>query len=259
MQRIDVIVDGVLFLVNQRSNSDAVWTRIRSRAQTAAKVVVARHKAAPPPPPPPPPHPPPPPSVDLSRVRNLLVFATVTDEGIREALTLPPKWKFLFSADPTYKPSAEVAAHVIAAGRDANAWCDCSGTLPPAAKQMVFEYGLSDWYGQGETSAQFDVAVDAGAKAAIVNLSALTPSQLALVASASVLVVEENYRNVRPVVAPDWRNANAGIGGNCGAVYGSASEGAVYTPVRWQIEKGWFGVNDSWYVEGFQPDDWQAL
>lgn len=207
----------------------------------------------------PPKKPPPPSTVDLSRARNLLVWATVTDDAITQSLSLPPRWRHLFSADPAYKPSEAQVERVIRAGRDANAWCDCRTTLPVAAKEMVRAYGLSDWYGQGENEGEFETALRAGAAAAIVNLSALNDRQLAMVASGAVIVSNENYRNVTPDVRPDWRNANTGVGSNCGAVYASEREGAIYTSAASQIRNGWFGFHDSWYLEGFLPADWQAL
>jgi hypothetical protein len=207
----------------------------------------------------PPPTPPPPPAVDLSPVRNLLVFATVSDDALSEALTLPARWKFLFSADPVYRPTQLQVNTVRNAGRQVYAWSDCRTTMPIESKAMVRSFALDGWYGQGENAGEFDVCAAAGGTRAIVNVSALNGTQLAAVANARILVTNENYRNVNPETKPDWRNANAGIGGNCGAVYGSASEGAVYTSVKSQLMNGWFGVNDSWYCEGFLPADWQAL
>ena len=200
------------------------------------------------------------PTVVLAPVRNLLVWATVTDDAIQQALTLPQRWKHAFSADPTYKPSRAQAGRVQAAGRYTSAWCDCRTTLPAAAKQMAADYQLGGWYGQGENPGEFDVCTQAGGKAAIVNLSALRPDQLALVATAQVLVTNETYYNVNPGLHPDWRNANAGIGGNCIAVYGSASEGAVYTSVQNHVNNGWFNPQtDSIYTEGMTAQDWQTL
>ena len=125
---------------------------------------------------------------------------------------------------------------------------------------MAADYQLGGWYGQGENPQEFDVCTSAGGKAAIVNLSALRPDQLNLVATAQVLVTNETYYNVNPGLHPDWRNANAGIGGNCIAVYGSASEGAVYTSVQNHVNNGWFNPQtDSIYTEGMTPADWQTL
>jgi hypothetical protein len=202
--------------------------------------------------------PPPAPGVDLEPARNLLVWATVTESALLQACQLPPRWKFLFTADPAYRFPREWVAVVKASGHHAYAWCDCHTTLPVACRTFAQEYGLEDWYGEAESAAAFDTAYNAGAPAVVGNLSALTAAQLSLVGQAKILFAHELYLNVHPWEKPDWRNANAGVGGNCGAVYGSASEGADYTPVSSQPAE-WFHPYGSWYVEAFRAADWETL
>ena len=189
----------------------------------------------------------------LNVVRNLLVFATVTDDAIQHACRLGPEWKFLFTADPAYPVSDQQIAAARASGHGVYAWGDCMTTLPPAIMAFARARRMDGWYGQAETPEQFNTADQyLSYKGMIANLSALTNEQLGLVASGNVLVTAEFYKNVQPNMQPDWRGANKGVGGNCGAVYESASEGAVYTPVT-----AYHGACNSWYVEGFREEDWK--
>jgi hypothetical protein len=146
------------------------------------------------------------------------------------------------------------------------AWCDCrppgEGTAYSAALAMVDELGLDGAWGQCETSAEFDHAYDAGARRMVgsINAQVLDDRRLARVASGEVLVSIELYRNIQPGLLPDWRNANAGVGGHCIACYGSDTEGAVYTPVASYRELGYYvPKRDSVYAVGLTADDWQAL
>jgi hypothetical protein len=72
--------------------------------------------------------------------------------------------------------------------------------------------------------------------------------------------VLELYCNLQPSLQPDYRNANAGIGGHCIACYGSDTEGAVYTPVAWYREQGYYRPKiDSVYGVGLTDEDWRNL
>lgn len=208
------------------------------------------------------PKPPPPPASDayLEPARNLLVFASVTDDAIQQACRLPARWKFLFTADPAYRVTDQQIAAVKASGHKAYAWGDCRTTLPVAIRTFQIDRRLEDWYGQAESAQEFDVAYGAGAKVVVGNLSAITPAQLSLVGQTKMLFANELYLNIHPWERPDWRNANAGVGGNVIACYGSTAEGAVYTPVQTYIDKGLFNSHsDSVYCEGLTAADWDTL
>jgi hypothetical protein len=93
-----------------------------------------------------------------------------------------------------------------------------------------------------------------------INAQVLDDARLARVSSGEVLVSVELYRNLQPGQQPDWRNANAGIGGHCIAIYASDTEGAVYTPVTSYRGLGHYvPKRDSVYAVGLTADDWQAL
>ncbi len=190
----------------------------------------------------------------LNVVRNLLVWATVTDDAVQQACRLGPEWKFLCTADPAYHVSDAQINAARASGHGVYGWSDCHTIGPNEGKAFVTARGLDGYYGEGESPAAFDLAAAAKSIGVIANLSALRLDQITHIAFASVLVTAELYRNVQPAMQPDWRNANKGIGGNCGAVYESSSEGAVYTPVT-----AYGGACNSWYVEGFREADWKAL
>ena len=144
-------------------------------------------------------------------------------------------------------------------------WCDCrpdGGTDAAYAISAARTYGLIGWYGQAETAAEFDHALRRGRElglmplAIIGNLTALRPDQLALVANNDVRFINELYRNVMPWVRPDYRGANAGVGGSCVAMYESASEGASRYPLSRYKTEGFFNRGtDSVYTPGSQPED----
>lgn len=201
----------------------------------------------------------------LEPARNVCFFATVADDAIQYFCRLPASWKAAFTADAAYRVTIQQVAAVRASGHRAFAWGDCDQTPPVLIREFAEMQGLDGWYGQAESDTQFDNA-NGGAQlpqALIGNLSALRPDQLSRVAAGDVVFINETYYNVPGNVGaegPDWRNANAGVGGNCLAVYGSSSEGAIYLPLREQIRRGYFdAADDSLYVEGFLEDDWAAL
>ena len=157
---------------------------------------------------------------------------------------------------------------VIAQLRDrfgtVEAWCDCRNpTAYSEAVAMVDELGLDGpAWGQCETTAEFDHAYESGARRMVgsVNAQVLDDARLAKVAAGEVLLTVELYRNVQPWMLPDWRGANAGIGGNCIACYGSETEGAVYTPVANYRAAGLYvPKQDSVYGVGLLLQDWRDL
>lgn len=142
-------------------------------------------------------------------------------------------------------------------------WCDCRDpTAYSEALRMVDDLDLDGAWGQCETTAEFDHAYANGADRMVgsVNAAVLDAARLELVADAEVLLSVEIYCNKDRNLQPDWRNANAGIGGNCIAVYESADEGAIYTPVAWYRERGFYvPKRDSVYGVGLSATDWADL
>ena len=180
-----------------------------------------------------------------------------------------PSWMVpVCTADAGYREwyTPEVIAKLRARFGTVEAWCDCrpagEGTAYAEALAMVDELGLDGAWGQCETTAEFDAAYAAGARRMVgsINAQVLDDTRLAKVASGEVLVSVELYRNLQPGLQPDWRNANAGVGGNCIACYASDGEGAVYTPVTSYRELGYYvPKRDSVYGVGLRAGDWQAL
>jgi hypothetical protein len=126
---------------------------------------------------------------------------------------------------------------------------------------MVAELGLDGpAWGQCESAAEFDHAYESGARRMVGNLSALRDDQFARVDSGEVHLAFELYRNVQPWALPDWRDANAGIGGNCIACYAAEGEGAAYMSVATYKADGYYVTQrDSVYGVGLTPADWQGL
>jgi hypothetical protein len=180
-----------------------------------------------------------------------------------------PSWMVpVCTADAGYREwyTPELIAQLRAHFGTVEAWCDCrpagEGTAYGEALAMVDELGLDGAWGQCETTAEFDAAYEAGARRMVGSIDAqvLDDTRLARVASGEVVVALELYRNLQPDLQPDWRNANAGVGGHCIACYGSDTEGAVYTPVAAYRELGYYVPRrDSVYGVGLTADDWQAL
>jgi hypothetical protein len=180
-----------------------------------------------------------------------------------------PSWMVpVCTADAGYREwyTADAIAQLRAHFGTVEAWCDCrppgQGTAYSDALAMVDEFSLDGAWGQCETTAEFDHAYDAGARRMVgsINAQVLDAARLAKVASGEVLVSIELYRNLQPGLQPDWRNANAGIGGHCIACYASDAEGAVYTPVASYRDLGHFvPKRDSVYGVGLSAEDWQAL
>jgi hypothetical protein len=145
------------------------------------------------------------------------------------------------------------------------AWCDCrpdGGTDAQYAIDAVRTYGLKGWHAQAESAAEFDHALQRGREnglmplAFVGNLGNLRPDQLALVAHGDVKFVNETYYNVMPWIRPDWLGAQAGVGGNCVAMYESATEGAQRVALATMRADGRFNRgSDSIYTPGSQPED----
>jgi hypothetical protein len=202
------------------------------------------------------------PAVSSAQARIFLAQSPI------DCLAAPPWMVPVCTADAGYRRwyTRDVIAELRSHFGAVEAWCDCrpagEGTAYSEALAMVDELGLDGAWGQCETTAEFDAAYDGGARRMVgsINAQVLDDTRLAKVSSGEVLVSVELYRNLQPGLQPDWRNANAGIGGNCIACYVSDTEGAVYTPVASYRELGYYVPRrDSVYGVGLSADDWQAL
>jgi hypothetical protein len=221
---------------------------------------------------PPAPTPTPPAQGRLTAMRNLLVFASVTDDAVQQACRLGPSWRILYTADPAYRVTQTQMNAAKAAGMGPYTWIgpDCPPTMATEFRDRWAASGITvpGWYGEGETTPGFDQHTGFTpwpTIGLIGNLTALRPDQNAQVKNGSVLFSWERYLNKAD---QQIGNFNAylnntgpyqGLGGFCGAVYESAGEGATYLSVAQQVANGWVEPRQSWYVEGFRPEDWQAL
>jgi hypothetical protein len=212
------------------------------------------------------PSPAPAPTIDLRPVQSVLILA----EDPWGALNAPPWYQFWITADLGYRKWYADESFIAAArrqGRTIRSWADCKadrytpgvGTGPVDAIQMVADYGLDGWAGEGERPDAFDRAVNAGARVLVVNLSALTAAQVAKIARGEVVVTVELYRNLQPNMVVDWRNAHAGIGASCIAVYGSTQEGASAYPQEQYAARGELPRGVSVYCGGSPKPDYAGL
>lgn len=224
----------------------------------------------------------PPPTSDLAdaRARIFLAQEVVNRKtGKRElvhldphsALKAPPWMVPVCTADLGYRqfyPPSTIQALRDYFGH-VEAWCDCrvpsgyhegQGTGYDVALEMCEQLGLDGAWGQCESQGEFDNAIAyPECRRMVGNLSALNEASLARVRSGEVHLSVELYRNCQPGQMPDWKNCNAGIGGNCIACY-SDSTPCYYTPVADYKAAGLYvPKQDSVYGVGLQPSDWSAL
>lgn len=180
VQKVDLIVDGVVVNVDQRSNSPALIARVVSRMQTAKRIEVRRH-AATPPPPLPNPH-------ERRRLGHVVFFAQVTEEAIAGMVSLPADWTAAVTADRAYRSPLldRLIAELKSRDRTPRPWCDCrepdgepKGTPYREALKMAADYGLGEPIGQAESSAELKHALDNGARDIVANPNAWTPDERA--------------------------------------------------------------------------------
>lgn len=217
-----------------------------------------------------PPDPPvPPPSGDLASVRGRIFLAN----NPLDCLAAPSWMVPVCTADHAYRYwyDSNCIQQLVVRFGTVETWADCRvpsgyqegvGTGYDEAKKMSDELGLDGAWGQCETTGEWDNAYAGGARRMIGNVdpNVLDSTRLAKVSSGEVKMTVELYRNKMPWMLPDWRNANAGIGGNCIACYASESEGANYTPVQAYKDDGLYVPhNDSVYGVGLHQADWTNL
>lgn len=122
--------------------------------------------------------PPPAPPSGLTLAQSWVFMA----ESPEKALWYPVYYGIAFTADVGVNekgeknypwPSPTLVKQLKDRGQRVRSWCDCHATFPSAAKAMAHDLGLDGWIGEGESSAAFDVAYEAGATIVVGNLSAL--------------------------------------------------------------------------------------
>jgi hypothetical protein len=216
----------------------------------------------------PPPDPTPPPSADVSLAQSWLILG----QEPMDALNAPSYYKLAVTADLGYRHWYDAAFFTQAHGRVIVPWCDCQvpsgyhpgeGTGPDVAIQFMHDLGAPYWMGQAEAPEQFDNAMAADVKPRLIigDIAHMRDDQIARVKAREVLWVNEAYRNCSGIMDPgwpDWKNANAGIGGNCIAVY---EEGPCHLmPVRDYLARGLYVAHrDSAYGPQMTVADYKAL
>ena len=246
---------------------DQYLSRIRSDANYAykntdwyragGKLEASKHLSGPVPP-----NPTPPPTSDLSSVRGRIFLA----QSPLDCLAAPSWMVPVCTADSAYRDwySPQVIAELRAHFGSVECWCDCRNPTPYSqAEQMVEELSLDGpAWGQCETTGELENGYNAGARRFVGNCdpNVMNDTWLGKVKTGEIKMTVELYRNKMPWMLPDWRNANAGIGGNCIACYASETEGAIYTPVAAYKAQGLYvAKHDSVYGVGLTHQDWLDL
>jgi hypothetical protein len=185
-----------------------------------------------------------------------------------------PHWLVpVCTADHAYRYwySSDVLSQLRSYFGTVETWADCRvasgyqeghGTGYDEAVKMSSELGLDGAWGQCETTPELENGYNAGARRFIGNCdpNVMNDEWLNKVKTGEIKMTVELYRNKMPWMLPDWRNANAGIGGNCIACYASDTEGAYYTPVQAYKDQGLYvPKHDSVYGVGLHPEDWPNL
>jgi len=212
---------------------------------------------------PPPPLSPPPSGNELAQSWLIL------GQDPMDALLAPGYYKLAITADLGYRQlyTPDFFAAARAQNRVIVPWCDCrpspDGTPPEVAIQWMHELGAPFWMGQGEWPAEMDAAMAASVKPRVIvgDIAHMRSDQVQQVENREVLWVNEAYRNCSGIMDPgwpSWENANAGIGGNCIAVY---AEGVcTRMSVAEYVSKGLFVAHrDSVYGPQCTVADYRAL
>jgi hypothetical protein len=207
VQKVDVLQDGKLWLSGQKSNSDALWTRVRSRAQTAAKLEIRRHVDLPAPPP----------HVFLPSQR-VIFFANYTDEAVAGALASNSSWTFAITADPAYNDDENertlrdrLIDGLRHQGRPPRPWCDCEGTPFAVAKRMAVDLSLPAPIGQCEKGIQYWDAIHGGAKIVIGEFAQLKASDPTALADAIAKSQSGEVQFIGEVLHPDATYSAQGV------------------------------------------------
>jgi hypothetical protein len=259
VQRVDLIVDGKLRNVGQRSDLTAFERRVLAAIQVAGTVTVRRSTPAPVP------HPPPVPAI--AAAHRVIFHAQVTARGMEGALSLDNTWTQAVTADKAYHtPELE---HFIAACQDQHKivrpWCDCrepdgdpKGTPFRDALAMRDTYHLSDPIGEAELVSEYDHATAAGAWLIIGNPSALTPAQLA---DATVKASAGLLGFIGEMLRPDPSYSGHGIPIASVCIYVGPG-GGVYQ----SIESFWPALTAAqrdtvcvYHADALEPADWTFL
>lgn len=176
------------------------------------------------------PGPTPPPGPGPAPDNSLAQSWLILGQDPLDALNAPAYYKLAITADLGYRHyyDANFFEKARAQSRVIVPWCDCrpspDGTPPEVAIQWMHELGAPFWMGQGEWPAEMDAAMNASVRARVIvgDIAHMRADQVQQVKDRLVLWVNESYRNCSHNMDPgwpSWENANAGIGGNCIAVY----------------------------------------
>jgi hypothetical protein len=202
----------------------------------------------------PPPPTPVPPHLNLNLGRRKIYMA----QEAQKALMYPSYMGFYFTADRGYqRPSSELIQQLKNQGSFVGAWCDCHSTFPDEAKHMVDSLGLDGWSGEGESAGAFQVALDAGAPMAAINISALTGAQKDAIRDGLIVVTNELYLNQDASRAARENWENLPVASRLDACYdaqGEADTGRRFAMSEYiQIGK-WVPRQDCFYDPG--ATDW---
>lgn len=196
-----------------------------------------------------------PPHVNLDIARRKVFMAQETEK----ARMYPQHMGFWFTADRGYpRPSPDLINYLKGRGQFVGAWCDCHSTFPDEAKQMVSSMGLDAWCGEGESAAAFQVALDAKAPTAVINISAITGPQKEAIRNGIIVVTNELYLNQDASRAARENWENLPVASRTTASYnakGEADTGRAF-PMSEYISIGkWTPHNDCFYDPNSEDSD----
>jgi len=121
VQRVDLIVDGVVRNRNQKSDLAAFQKRVTASYQTGRETIVRRSVPTPPVPPNPPP---------MLTLQRTLFWAQITDDAVTFATQLHG-WRHALTADTPYAPTADQVKRLKDSSPGVDAW-GVQTQIPPA-------------------------------------------------------------------------------------------------------------------------------
>lgn len=288
--RIDVARNGKPWLTNQ-PNTDAVWSRIRTRAHAGDEITTRPHVSAFAPTPKPPVVPPTSPLA--VEAQSAVVWAAITDDALAHADALRPPWRHWISADPGVYASwfadgwhpnitdvipklRPIVARLRQHGCPVQSWCDCrtppDGTSAQAAIDLARTLNLDGWVGQAEDPGELEHSVgihsDGGlvapqgserAKVIVGNPNAWTQKQrdtaTKIVGAGDLAVAGEVY-NGRP---DTYSSQGVPVASFC---LGVAMDNNLRYPLDELLAKTPVGARSTygvWHGAGLLPADWKAM
>lgn len=247
MQKVDLIVNGKLVNINQRSDNTALLNRIHTAIQTASDVTIRRTRVTVPNPQPKP---------NLPPARNVVFVA----EQPLSALKAPSWCIPALTADPAYPLTDDDVYQLRKRFPILAAWGVQTQIGAQRMRDFQAAHGLDYIIWQGETSAEYQTAIENGAGVIVGNSNAWTDDQrldaIKRISAGSLAFIFETYTNEGDPWPKDSSSGGVPPASFCLGLYAAKSHPTLAdykanTPVA-----SWPSVS---VYHSFAVTDWQNL